>query len=440
MPRRGSFRQQGTQVVTAGRARSAAEAEARRRAAAAAAAAAQMEDVYATPQTMAHAAPGPHEGTTHIVRRALPAPWPTIPQRLAYALVAWVPLAAVIAAAFASSTQFALPSALMAASLVLLVALPAHRLRRSGRDRARADHRWPVRRWRLFSQGLRRRLIGWRSMSVSCCWSATQAPRLLSSLGHRACALGRRSERSRPHRAQPDRPAAHRHRAHRALQLPVREAHGRHVHPAPRGHGRGPIHGRLRARHPRRAALAGHGLGRGAGGRRPASQRARTGRIARCSAWSATARSPSGCSPRTRPTTATARRRSSTADRKAQEAAHQPPHYVGRCAHLTAAERAAREAAGLKPVIRFRVGEGVVDVRRPRPRPRRDRHDRARRRPDHRPLERHAALPLHGVRRRRGHGDHATSSAARTTCPTRPSTSCCSGRWAPTCRSSPTCR
>jgi curved DNA-binding protein CbpA len=124
LPRRGSFRQQGTQVVTAGRARSAAEAEARRRAAAAAAAAAQMEDVYATPQTMAHAAPGPHEGTTHIVRRALPAPWPTIPQRLVYALVAWVPLAAVVAAAFASSTQFALPSALMAASLVLLVALP----------------------------------------------------------------------------------------------------------------------------------------------------------------------------------------------------------------------------------------------------------------------------------------------------------------------------
>ena len=48
------------------------------------------------------------------------------------------------------------------------------------------------------------------------------------------------------------------------------------------------------------------------------------------------------------------------ADRKAQEAAHQPPHYVGRCAQLTAEDRAAREAAGLKPVIRFRVGERVV--------------------------------------------------------------------------------
>ena len=48
------------------------------------------------------------------------------------------------------------------------------------------------------------------------------------------------------------------------------------------------------------------------------------------------------------------------ADRKAQEAAHQPPHYVGRCAHLTAQQRAAFVAEGRKPVIRFRVGEGVV--------------------------------------------------------------------------------
>ena len=48
------------------------------------------------------------------------------------------------------------------------------------------------------------------------------------------------------------------------------------------------------------------------------------------------------------------------ADRQAQEAAHEPPHYVGRCAHLSAADRASKKAAGLKPVIRFRVGEGVV--------------------------------------------------------------------------------
>jgi glutamyl-tRNA synthetase len=48
------------------------------------------------------------------------------------------------------------------------------------------------------------------------------------------------------------------------------------------------------------------------------------------------------------------------ADRRAQEANHEPPHYVGRCAHLSPQERAAREAQGAKPVIRFRVGEGVV--------------------------------------------------------------------------------
>jgi glutamyl-tRNA synthetase len=48
------------------------------------------------------------------------------------------------------------------------------------------------------------------------------------------------------------------------------------------------------------------------------------------------------------------------ADRKAQEADHQPPHYVGRCSHLSAAARADKEKAGVKPVVRFRVGEGVV--------------------------------------------------------------------------------
>lgn len=49
------------------------------------------------------------------------------------------------------------------------------------------------------------------------------------------------------------------------------------------------------------------------------------------------------------------------ADRKAQEAAHQPPRYVGRCANLTAAERAARVAEGrTAPAIRFRVRPGVV--------------------------------------------------------------------------------
>ena len=48
------------------------------------------------------------------------------------------------------------------------------------------------------------------------------------------------------------------------------------------------------------------------------------------------------------------------ADRKAQEAAKQPPRYVGRCANLTVDERRAREADGRHGALRFRVGEGTV--------------------------------------------------------------------------------
>ena len=48
------------------------------------------------------------------------------------------------------------------------------------------------------------------------------------------------------------------------------------------------------------------------------------------------------------------------ADRKAQEAAKQAPRYVGRCAALTAEERAARVAEGRQGALRFRVGTGIV--------------------------------------------------------------------------------
>jgi glutamyl-tRNA synthetase len=48
------------------------------------------------------------------------------------------------------------------------------------------------------------------------------------------------------------------------------------------------------------------------------------------------------------------------ADRKAQEAARQPPRYVGRCAKLTAEERSPREADGRRGALRFRVKPGVV--------------------------------------------------------------------------------
>jgi len=48
------------------------------------------------------------------------------------------------------------------------------------------------------------------------------------------------------------------------------------------------------------------------------------------------------------------------ADRRAQEAARQPPRYVGRCAQLTARERADREAEGRRGALRFRVRAGIV--------------------------------------------------------------------------------
>jgi len=48
------------------------------------------------------------------------------------------------------------------------------------------------------------------------------------------------------------------------------------------------------------------------------------------------------------------------ADRKAQEAAHEAPRYIGRCARLTADERAAREASGARGALRFRVPAGAI--------------------------------------------------------------------------------
>ena len=48
------------------------------------------------------------------------------------------------------------------------------------------------------------------------------------------------------------------------------------------------------------------------------------------------------------------------AERKRHEAAHEPPRYSGRCAHLTAEQREAFEREGRKPAIRFRVGERTV--------------------------------------------------------------------------------
>ena len=48
------------------------------------------------------------------------------------------------------------------------------------------------------------------------------------------------------------------------------------------------------------------------------------------------------------------------ADRKAHEAAHEPPRYVGRCAALTPSDRADREKAGKRGALRFRVKAAKV--------------------------------------------------------------------------------
>jgi curved DNA-binding protein CbpA len=119
LPRRGSFRHEGTQVVTAGRARSAAAAEARRRAAAAA-------SVAGAQQTFARAtaAPGPREGTTHIVKRSIAAPWPSLVQRFGFALIAWLPIAVAVAFAASFSGDELMGLVLTAASLFMLVIFP----------------------------------------------------------------------------------------------------------------------------------------------------------------------------------------------------------------------------------------------------------------------------------------------------------------------------
>ena len=46
--------------------------------------------------------------------------------------------------------------------------------------------------------------------------------------------------------------------------------------------------------------------------------------------------------------------------RKLQRMAGKPPRYAGTCRHLTAAQRAEREARGLKPTLRFAVPDDVV--------------------------------------------------------------------------------
>ena len=108
--------------------------------------------------------------------------------------------------------------------------------------------------------------------------------------------------------------------------------------------------------------------------------------------------------------------------RKQQEAAKQPPRYnrplpePDRCG----ARRVRGRGSPIGHPLQGRARGHPL--RRPRAWRGRVRQRTARRLRD-RPQRRNAALPPRGRGRRRGDGDHRTSSAARTTCPTRRSTS-----------------
>ena len=162
LPRRGSFRHQGTQPITAARARAAAEAEARR---AAAAPRSQSPRPGAQPSQRAgtHAPPPPAPapagagGATAYAyasagvardpeqvayvrhayeRRTRALAWPSLRQRLLYALIAWLPLALLVGYGYTQYTgcgplftecsQSPEPALLVAIGLLLvfLVALP----------------------------------------------------------------------------------------------------------------------------------------------------------------------------------------------------------------------------------------------------------------------------------------------------------------------------
>lgn len=104
LPRRGTFQYEGTQVLTGARARTHAEAEARRRVteprrepqAAAAAAASGTGAFTYTAAGVSRDAHRIHQVREMMRRRASAATWPTLRERLLYALLAWIPAALVL--------------------------------------------------------------------------------------------------------------------------------------------------------------------------------------------------------------------------------------------------------------------------------------------------------------------------------------------------------
>ena len=208
----------------------------------------------------------------------------------------------------------------------------------------------------------------------------------------------------------PTGPAPHRHRAHGPVQLPVRPPHRRHVRPSARGHRRRPQHRGVRAA-TSSTASTGWGIDwdEGPARRRPRRGRARTRPTAR---WQRLPTYAAAAAPLladgSRPIPATARPRSSTptAGRRRRRSRRRATSVAARRSPPTS--DAAREAEGRAAALRFRVRPGRRRLGRPRPRPGRDRHRQPRRRLRHRPGRRHAALPLHGGRRRHGDARSAT--------------------------------
>ncbi len=154
LPSRGSFNHQGTQPLTAARARAAAESEARRRAAAGPAAPGPAAPSQAAPPPSRSHRPRPDPAYAYasagvardarrifqvrerFLRQVRARAWPSLRERLLYALVAWLPIMALIGygAAFATGCDrdalgctplFESGQALLsAAALGLLAVLP----------------------------------------------------------------------------------------------------------------------------------------------------------------------------------------------------------------------------------------------------------------------------------------------------------------------------
>ena len=208
----------------------------------------------------------------------------------------------------------------------------------------------------------------------------------------------RRMTGSRIHRAAP-----HRDRPDGAVQLPLRPAHRRHVHPAPGGHRRRA----LDAPTSRTSSTGLHWLGLGwdeGPGLPGEPDRGRTARIARWSAWPATAAISGRLLADDQAYPATARPPSSTPSASGWR---RPGCRRATAAGVPTSPGRAGRLRGRGPP----PGDPLPDrarrrgLRRPGPGPRRDRCLGAGRRPGHRPGRWHAALPLLRRGRRCRDGD-----------------------------------